>query len=60
MANSDAGGSWMSTVSVEPVWEPARGVWDLLTLEAMGTRHTHAQTYMQAKHPYTQNHNKDQ
>lgn len=38
---------------VEHVREPARGMQDLLALEVMGMRHTHAQTYMQAEHPYT-------
>lgn len=38
--------------SVEHVWEPARGIQELLALEATGTRHIHAQTYMQATHPY--------
>lgn len=34
----------LTTVSVEHVREPARGIQDLLALEAMGTRHTHAHT----------------
>lgn len=45
----------LTTVSVERVREPARGMQDLLALEAMGMRHAHAQTYMQAEHPYTEN-----
>lgn len=38
---------------VEHVGEPARGMQDLLALKAMGIRHSHAQTYMQAEHRYT-------
>ena len=38
--------------SVEHVRDPARGMQECLALEATGTRHTHAQTYMQATHPY--------
>lgn len=34
--------------SVEQVREPARGTQEFLALETTGTRHTHAQTYMQA------------
>lgn len=38
--------------SVEHVRDLARGMQELLVLEATGTRHTHAQTYMQVTHPF--------